>query len=268
MHTAIPPDVLGCLVAGFEKGGTTLVKDLVRRAGRLRGSFEGGLLLADSPAEGVPEPYGSLLVKAWGLPEGFLDEYRTCRTFEEGYRLLRDRSDVITEKHRPLIDKTPRYMMHLEAVLRRAPTTPVVVVIREPALVVRSWLGLGQPRGEAVEAVRNSATGLAAVARSRTGIDRVYTVHLDDLMISPQATLDAMSAWLGFVPRPHDPSMLVGTRNADGVHTGIDPERNDSSRVFTAEQRGEIEAALADAGPEVAWVRGLTTGPLAEASIP
>ncbi|MFM7245568.1 MAG: hypothetical protein ACKO40_15535 [Planctomycetaceae bacterium] len=75
----IPRDVLGCLVAGCEKGGSTLAKDLIRHACRMRGCFEGGLLLADAPAEGIPEPYGTQLVASWALPATFLDDYRRCR---------------------------------------------------------------------------------------------------------------------------------------------------------------------------------------------
>ena len=263
----IPRDVLGCLVAGFEKGGTTLAKDLIRHACRMRGCFEGGLLLADSPADGIPEPYGSQLVQSWALPATFLEEYRGCRTFEEGYRLLRERSNLVIHKHRPLIDKTPRYMMDLEAVLRRAPTTPIIVVIRDPALVAESWGRLGQSPASAVEAISLSAAGLAAVARSNTGGERVYVLRLDDLTSAPQAALDGIAVWLGYPPRPHDPTMLLGTPEASGQHApGIDAERGTSSRTADPALRAAIDRDLRAAGPEIAWARGLVTGPLRSAA--
>jgi len=265
--TPIPRDVLGCLVAGYEKGGTTLAKDLIRHACRMRGCFEGGLLLADSPADGIPEPYGSQLVESWALPATFLEEYRGCRTFEQGYRLLRERSGHVLHKHRPLIDKTPRYMMHLAAVLRRAPTTPIIVVIRDPMLVAESWGRLGQTAATAAEAISRSTAGLAAVAGSNAGSERVYVLRLDDLTAEPQATLDAVAAWLGYPPRHHDPTMLLGTPEASGHHAaGLDPERGTSSRTADPAFRAAIDRELHAAGPEIAWARGLVTGPLVAAS--
>lgn len=265
----IPRDVLGCIVAGYEKGGTTLVKDLVRRACRMRGCFEGGLLLTHSPAEGIPEPYATQLVQSWALPATFFDEYRACRTFEEGYRLLRERSDNVLHRHRPLIDKTPRYTMHLDAVLRRAPTTPVVVVIREPALVAGSWVRLGRTPVDAVDAIRLSTAGLARVAAVEDGIDRVYLLRLDDLTADTQGTLDAVAAWLGSPPRPLDPDMLVGTPDPSGRHqTGIDRERSGAARDLDPGLIAEIDAAVQAAGSDLAWVRSLRTGPLAAAPSP
>jgi hypothetical protein len=268
-YAPISRDVLGCLVAGFEKGGTTLVKDLIRHACRMRGCFEGGLLLADSPSDGIPEPYGTQLVASWALPPNFLEEVRGCRSFEEAYRLLRDRSEHVIHKHRPLIDKTPRYMMDLEGVLRRAPTTPIVVVIRDPTLVAESWARLGQRPAAAAEAIQRSAAGLATVAGSGIGSERVYVLRLDDLTAEPQAALDAVAAWLGYPPRPHDPTMLLGTPEASGHHApGIDPQRGTSSRVDARALRTAIDHELGSAGPEIAWARQLVTGPLAASSGP
>jgi len=265
----IPRDVLGCLVAGYEKGGTTLAKDLIRHACRLRGCFEGGLLLADSPAEGIPEPYGTQLVASWALPATFLDDYRRCRTFAEAYRLLRERSGHVEHKHRPLIDKTPRYMALLEAVLQRAPTTPIIVVVRDPILVAESWVRLGQSPAAAAEAIGLSTAGLSRVAASGIGGDRVYVVRLDDLTTASQATLDAIAVWLGYPPRPHDPTMLLGTPEASGRHTpGIDRERGTSSRTADPAISAEIERALQAAAPGSAWIRGLVTGPLAGCPAP
>jgi len=260
----IPRDVLGCLVAGYEKGGTTLAKDLIRHACRMRGCFEGGLLLAEGPAEGIPEPYATQLLESWALPADFLADYRRCRTFADGYRLLRDRSQNVLHKHRPLIDKTPRYLMELEAVLRRAPTTPVVAVIRDPLLVAHSWVRLGQRPAAAAAAIARTTEGLARVAESGVGADRVYVIRLDDLTTTTQATLDAAVRWLGHPPRPYDPTMLLGTPGAPGRHApGIDAERGTSAHTLDPTTRATIDNALRAAGPVIEWARGLASGPLA-----
>ncbi|MFM7245567.1 MAG: sulfotransferase [Planctomycetaceae bacterium] len=172
-------------------------------------------------------------------------------------------------KHRPLIDKTPRYMACLEAVLRRAPTTPIVVVVRDPMLVAESWVRLGQPPSAAAEAIQLSNSGLSRVVASGIGIDRVYVVRLDDLTTAPQATLDAIAVWLGHPPRPHDPTMLLGTPEASGRHApGIDHERGTSSRRADPATRADIERALQTAEPGLAWIHELVTGPLAGSPAP
>jgi hypothetical protein len=61
--------------------------------------------------------------------------------------------------------------------------------------------------------------------------------------------------------------MLLGTPEASGHHAaGIDPERGTASRTADPALRAAIDRELLAAGPEIAWARGLVTGPLAAAS--
>jgi hypothetical protein len=83
-HRPIPRDVLGCIVTGYAKGGTTLLKDLVVQTTGMVGRFEGGLLLAEAPRDGIPEPHATNLVAAWRPAAAFLDRYRECDSFDRG----------------------------------------------------------------------------------------------------------------------------------------------------------------------------------------
>ena len=259
-HPPIPRDVLGCIVAGYEKGGTTLVKDLLRNTGRLRSAFEGGLLLAEHPADGIPEPYGANLVESWQLRADFLDRYRQCGSFEEGYRLLRDES-FIRRKELPLIDKTPRYMAVLADVRRRAPGTPVVIVLRDPLQVTCSWLRLGNGVADAAEAIRVSTVGL--VTAPPIAPETIWLLPFADAVADPAGVAQTLQAWLGREYVPYDPTHQLGTSPAGAAPPpGVDAARLDLARHWSA---GELATIAADLDRLIPWwrlVAAVPSGPL------
>lgn len=259
-HRPIPRDVLGCIVAGYEKGGTTLVKDLLRNTGRLRSAFEGGLLLAEHPADGIPEPYGANLVESWQLRADFIDRYRRCGSFEEGYRLLRDEC-YIRRKELPLIDKTPRYMACLADVRRRAPGSPVVVVLRDPLQVTCSWLRLGNTVTDAAAAIRLSTVGL--VDATQESADTVWLLPFAAAAADPAGVARELQAWLGREYVPYDPTHQLGTSPAgEAPPPGVDTARLDLSRRWTA---AELAAIAADLDRLIPWWRlvpAVPSGPL------
>jgi len=242
LRRAIPRDVLFCIVAGYEKGGTTLVKDLVRNTGLLRSAFEGGLLLTNHPAEGIPEPYGTNLIESWQLQPDFRDRYARCGTFEEGYRLLRQES-YIRRKELPLIDKTPRYMAVLADVLRRAPGTPVIVVLRDPLQVTCSWLRLGNTVADAAAAIRASTVGL--VSTPLDSPETVWVQQFADAVADPAGVAEVLQMWLGRTYVPYDPTHQLGTSPAGEVPpSGVDSTRLDLSRHWTASELAAIATEL------------------------
>lgn len=259
-HAPIPCDVLGCLVAGYEKGGTTLVKDLLRNTGRMRSAFEGGLLLAEHPADGVPEPYATQLVQSWELPDDFFDRYRRCASFADGYRLLREAS-FIRRKDLPLIDKTPRYMACLADVLRRAPGTPLVLVLRDPLQVTGSWLRLGKTVSDAAAAIRLSTFGLvAAPPASRAD---VYLIQLADVVADPAGTCARLQAWLGRDHVPYDATHQLGTAPpGEPPPQGVDAARIALERHWSGDELRAIEAELLALVPWAGVVAKVPSGPL------
>lgn len=261
-HAPIPRDVLGCIVAGYEKGGTTLVKDLLRNTGRMRSAFEGGLLLAEHPAEGMPEPYAAQLLESWELPAGFFDRYRACASFADGYRLLRELS-FIRRKELPLIDKTPRYMACLADVLRRAPGTPVVVVLRDPLQVAGSWVRLGNSVADAAEAIRISTVGL--VTAPEEALRAVWVLQLSDVVTDPAGTMARVQAWLGREHVPYDPTHQLGT-SPPGVPPplGVDASRIDVGRHLTPDEIARVRDDLTALVPWADLVATVPSGPLTD----
>ncbi|GAB4524015.1 MAG: hypothetical protein Fur0018_07260 [Anaerolineales bacterium] len=122
---------LHCLVCGYERGGTTLVGELIRQHPRMDGRFEVGFLLAE-PLSAFPDmhPYARSVKIAWGLDDDALGYVCAAPSYAEAYRRLLERSNL-PDKSVRIYDKTPRYMKHLPEVMQKV-DVPVVCVVRDP----------------------------------------------------------------------------------------------------------------------------------------
>ena len=270
-HHPIPRDVLGCIVTGYAKGGTTLLKDLIVNTTVMKSGFEGGLLLADAPRDGIPEPFATNLLKesaGWGLPAGFLDRYRECGSFEEGYSLLRESSKKLKRHDGPLIDKAPQYLMQLDDVMRRAPGTPVVVVIRDPLHVAVSWVELGNSLGDTFAWLRAATESFAATIESADLAASLFVVNFGELLQEVDATMALLHAWLGLphVPMPVEKNAKYGLpyvkSRGKGKPRCIEVDRPDMASRCSPEMLDRIRYELATAIPQVDRIVGLPTGPV------
>ncbi len=136
--------VLQAIVCGYERGGTTLLSQLLTSHTKLETGFESGLLLAPEPKNFKDSKFsvfnGSMIKNGWGITEEDLDYILLGRNWNQVYLRLRARSKVIKNKNSLLIDKTPRYMLHLSDVLYRMDQVPCVVIVKEPKGVIWSWI--------------------------------------------------------------------------------------------------------------------------------
>jgi hypothetical protein len=260
--------VLGCVVTGFVKGGTTLMKDLLVQTTDLESGFEGGILLGESPSTWLPEPHGSILLRGWRLPPEFETEYRLCRSHEEAYRLLRARSEVISAESGPLIDKLPQYMPVLPQVMRRAPGTPVVVALRNPFHVVVSWVQRGERVEWAVDWIRVATRGLLEAIGDALARKSIYLCNIAQLVQDTDAELARVQHWLGRPFREHDRKAKCGlpleTTAGRRVRLGgIELDRHDVVSRAEPELRVTIERALDVSLPEWRFLAEHPSGPLA-----
>ena len=132
-------DPLCALVCGFEKSGTTLINEILRRHPRLDSGHEVGVLLVDSPRQfHTRQPYYSFFCETWKLSRA--EAAKVCDTDDLAtfYRRARALSPVIVDKSVSIFDKTPAYMLHLSEVLSRAPL-PCIVSVRDPRALMHSW---------------------------------------------------------------------------------------------------------------------------------
>lgn len=136
----LPCSPLVAILCGYEKSGTTLLNEILRRHPKLDSGFEVGVLLADSPREFRQiQPYFAFFRSTWKLTRE--DMRYICDTDEWGefYRRSRERSPVIVDKRSLIFDKTPIYMRHLCLVLDKVPGIPCIVSVRDPRALLLSW---------------------------------------------------------------------------------------------------------------------------------
>lgn len=131
---------LGAIVCGYERGGTSLIAEILRQHPDLNGGFEGGFLLGKRPRDFLSiSPYRSNVKIGWGISEKELRYACNTDDWQEVYRRLRENAGEIWDKRVRLFDKTPKYMESLPKVLRKVPDIPCVVVVRDPRAVLWSW---------------------------------------------------------------------------------------------------------------------------------
>ena len=127
-------------MCGYERGGTSLIAELLRQHPNLDGGFEGGFLLGKKPGD-FPSiaPYRSNVKIGWGITEEELQYACAADSWQGVYRRLREKAGELRDKRVWLFDKTPKYMEILPQVLRKVPDIPCVVVVRDPRAVLWSW---------------------------------------------------------------------------------------------------------------------------------
>ena len=131
---------LMAVICGYEKSGTTLLNEILRRHPNLDSGFECGFLLCDSPRDFPKlQPYSGFFKKYWQMSS--LDLTYMCDTdnWDECYRRARERSALIQNKSTDLFDKTPKYMLHLTEVLNKVPSIPCIINVRDPRSLMLSW---------------------------------------------------------------------------------------------------------------------------------
>jgi hypothetical protein len=131
---------LQAIVCGYERGGTSLIAELLRQHPTLDGGFEGGFLLGKKPRGFLSlPPYRANVKPGWGITEEDLRHICDTDSWQDLYGRLHDKATEIREKGVGLFDKTPKYMERLPQVLSKVPHVPCIVVVRDPRAVLWSW---------------------------------------------------------------------------------------------------------------------------------
>lgn len=128
---------LYCLVCGYERGGTTLIAELIRQHPLLDGRFEIGFLLVDDLNEFRKlHVYVRNLKAAWGLEDDDVDYILSAPDHITAYRRLLERSNLPDKKVK-IYDKTPAYLRKLPQIMESV-DVPVICVARDPRAIFHS----------------------------------------------------------------------------------------------------------------------------------
>lgn len=200
------------IVCGFEKSGTTLLNEILRRHPGLDSGFEGGFLLGASPREFKNyQPYYAFFRQTWELSRS--DMLYICDTdaWAECYRRARERAPFITNKKTYIFDKTPIYMRYLASVLEKVPGIPCVVTVRDPRALMLSWANWSGFKHDPecwlkdnLELNRKRFSDYAEgyhKAVKKHG-DRIMLIQFEKLCVRPEPTLMKVFQFLGFKFQP------------------------------------------------------------------
>ncbi|MGF1497020.1 MAG: sulfotransferase [Elainellaceae cyanobacterium] len=137
---AVSNKPLAALICGYERGGTTLISEILRQHPHIYSGFECGFLLSDRPADFPSlQPYCDLLKAGWLISDANLDYICQANSWIEVYRRLAERSPMVEDKSAWIFDKTPKYMRFLNQVLNKMPGIPCILIVRDPRAVIHSW---------------------------------------------------------------------------------------------------------------------------------
>lgn len=190
-------DVLGCVVTGYARGGTTVAKDLIAKATGMDTGFEGGLLLADKPMH-MPKLYKGMLIGGWKVSGNEVEQVITQQPdFRSAYTTLRARSRICNPRN-PILDKTPEYMSDLRNVMGRAPETPVVIVLRDPLEVLGSHMRrVGKSLKEHEDRVVAWTKEAFAATQDASLRKRIAILRYDDIVSDGEIAVGKIAKWLG-----------------------------------------------------------------------
>ncbi|GHD31948.1 sulfotransferase family protein [Halioglobus pacificus] len=196
------------LLCGYEKSGTTLLNEILRRHPDLDSGHEVGVFLGNSPQDFPShQPYFAFFRKSWRLSReqalGVCDT-PSWSVFFEG---LRASSPLIVKKDVGVFDKTPIYMLHLLEVLTKAQGLPCVVNVRDPRAIMLSWANwsghredpqayVSQNLDQLVQRYCSYGDGYRRAAKVYG--DRILLNRFEDFCQNPEARAKEIFEFLGY----------------------------------------------------------------------
>ena len=207
--------VLRAIVCGYERGGTTVLKQILCTHPKLNSGFECGLLLAPNPKDFLLPNYGefnqSLIKNGWGINDADLEHICNAPNWNVAYLRLRERAHKIKKKDVLLVDKTPKYMKYLSDILVKFDEVKAIVIIKQPLGVIWSWIKRHQntdkitPKEISAMCIRyiEYADGFNKAQKSHP--KRILSIKYSDFCNETEKNVRRICEFLGL---DFDPSML------------------------------------------------------------
>ena len=152
-------------------------------------------------------------------------------------------------------DKTPEYVMHVDALDRCFPRAQFVHIVRDGrdvflSLANRRWSDRGWSPYE-VGRYWSRVVRAAADAEARFGPKRFLRVRYEDLVLSTRGTLEGVCAFLGV---PFEPAILDAHDDAEAIQTARERELHVHDRLGRAPRAADVERWRREGAP---WRRAL-----------
>jgi hypothetical protein len=228
-------------ICGFERGGTTVLSDILRQHPKIYAGFEGGILLAQDPFDfKTINPYYENFKRGWKLSDDQMDMILSAPNWQQIYARIAQESEIIRPHINYIFDKTPIYIKYLSSVMSRVPNTPCLVISRDPRSVIASWL----KRRENLDIQVATKRYLSYVEGYQMAIsngfgDNILKLRYEDLCTSPKLITKKV---FNFLKIPFKPSYLsLNFKNAN-VHdsTVVKKYMYEYQNILTPSQEFEI----------------------------
>ncbi len=226
------------LVTGMAHSGTTLLSQLIlANSGRVNAGFEGGVLLSrESPRKfyTVSPFYEWFLAKKeaghWGMKAQELAYACDTDDWETFYRRVMEKCALMQGKEF-ILDKTPRYIFHLEEVLGKMPGVPLFITVKPLDLLYFSY----KKRGVLPEAFRLRLLKAAGSYQAVKDHPMVRLIHHSRLCLQPSDTLSEIFELLNLSP-PASWELSI-SRELQPLHKAyrIEEDRKRANSHFTDE---------------------------------
>lgn len=196
---------LYAIVTGTEHSGTTVMSQLIMSAPKVYGGVECGMLLASEPSQfdQVVPFYEWMLVNKsswWDISNDQRASLLESSCFAEMYTRLRQYSPLYQHPVNTkswVIDKTPRYIRHLVAVMDKTPGVPVVVTLKSRENQLNSFLKRGKNRKTKEEWLEIIEEGRESLMNAMVKYpDRMHVVNATLLYQDPNAVMEKVFKFL------------------------------------------------------------------------
>ncbi len=205
VHLMVDP--LKAIICGYEKSGTTLINEILRRHPDMDSGFECGFLLGDSPRDfSTIKPYHAFFKSTWELSREDMKYIFNTDSWSECYIRARERSPIIINKNTGIFDKTPIYMLHLNDVLKKVPGVPCVVNVRDPRALMLSWAMWSGHQNDTEKWIRDNfdeyCERYLSYAKGYTNAldlhgDRIMLNQFENLCVEPAYFLNKIFEFIG-----------------------------------------------------------------------
>lgn len=134
-----------CVVTGMEHSGTTFLSKLLTAHPTVNAAFECGILLGESPREVLTlEPWSDWFVTPideghWGLTPAQFEEVAAASDWDGAYAKIVEHCPLFLEGENRIVDKSPRYLQDLPAILKKVPDAPCLVLEKDALLMFHSY---------------------------------------------------------------------------------------------------------------------------------
>lgn len=195
-----------CVITGMEKSGTTFLSKLLASDPAIMCGFECGLLLSNIRDFSQVQPFFSWMTESadighWGIPSENLHEICSAESYHDAYRRIKKHAGSVGSSRAKdcfrnakwVLDKTPKYIFHLESVMKKI-DVPFIVIEKDIVLQYVSFAKRKIRMEDFIVAYSEYRYHLRLAKKEHA--DRLLVVSYEELMKNQEHVMKEISHFL------------------------------------------------------------------------